>query len=196
MSTQQHESLRRGCLISTSKVLSLGIRFDEVGFTPHFTNTLLQEVIRPLTVLLLPEWGGGTLDTHHAFSVKYDATADDGDLDLSTHFDNAEITLNVNLGVLPFKGGDLEFYGIRPGLEQKKVMSDFKISSNLPAMRDSGIVTHEIGTGVLHRGRHFHRAQTLERGVRINLIVWCRSSAFRSEYGCPMCDRSDQFLSD
>ena len=49
----------------------------------------------PMAKLLFPDWGGGTLDSHKAFTVQYKIGQD---LDLSYHYDNAEVTLNVCLG--------------------------------------------------------------------------------------------------
>lgn len=72
---------------------------DEAFLTP------LRERLRPLTALLYPELGGGCLDSHKAFVVKY---ALHEDLDLSSHYDNAEVTLNVSLGK-EFTEGNLYF---------------------------------------------------------------------------------------
>ena len=59
----------------------------------------------PLARLLFPVWVDEGLDSHKAFIVRY-ATGED--VDLSYHFDNAEVTLNVNLGK-QFNGGNLYF---------------------------------------------------------------------------------------
>ena len=59
----------------------------------------------PLAQLLFSVWVDDGLDSHKAFIVRY-ATGED--LDLLYHFDNAEVTLNVNLGK-QFTGGDLYF---------------------------------------------------------------------------------------
>lgn len=37
------------------------------------------------------------LDSYRAFTVLYDSTAN-GDKDLALHYDNAEVTLNINIG--------------------------------------------------------------------------------------------------
>jgi len=39
--------------------------------------------------------------------------------------------------------------------------------------------THIPGQAVLHRGRHRHGARAISSGLRINLLLWCRSSVFR-----------------
>ena len=59
----------------------------------------------PITRLLFPDYGGDSLDSHKAFTVHYKIGQD---LDLSYHYDNAEVTLNVSLGK-EFTGGELFF---------------------------------------------------------------------------------------
>lgn len=63
----------------------------------------------PITRLLYPECGGNALDSHKAFTVHYKIGED---LDLSYHYDNAEVTLNVSLGK-EFVGGELFFGDMR-----------------------------------------------------------------------------------
>lgn len=66
---------------------------------------LREHFLQPLMALLYPEYGGGHLDSHRAFVVKY---APGQDLALGCHYDNAELTLNVALGKT-FTGGALFF---------------------------------------------------------------------------------------
>lgn len=66
---------------------------------------LRTQYLLPLARLLFPVWVENGLDSHKAFIVRY-ATGED--LDLSYHFDNAEVTLNVSLGK-QFTGGNLYF---------------------------------------------------------------------------------------
>lgn len=73
---------------------------DETFITP-----LREKYLRPITALLYPELGGARLDSHKAFVVKYSLHQD---LDLSSHYDNAEVTLNVSLGK-EFTEGNLYF---------------------------------------------------------------------------------------
>ena len=72
-------------------------------------NQLRTDYLMPLSRLLYPDWVGGALDSHRAFVVKYRIGED---LDLSYHFDNAEVTLNVCLG-REFEGGALYFGSMR-----------------------------------------------------------------------------------
>jgi len=77
---------------------------DETFLTP-----LREKYLRPITALLYPDLGGACLDSHKAFVVKY---ALHEDLDLSSHYDNAEVTLNVSLGK-NFTEGNLYFGDFR-----------------------------------------------------------------------------------
>lgn len=94
------------------------------------------------------------------------------DLELKTHADDADVTLNVCLGHKGFTGGDVFFHGTQMSSVQRlpKSMSQF--------VRDSTEfdVAHEVGRAVLHRGGHVHGARQLESGARVNLIVWCKAT--------------------
>merc|ERR1712048_1108263 len=94
--------------------------------------------------------------------------ADHGDRDLSLHYDNAEVTLNVNLGG-NWTGGQVTFLGPVRGAEEPPLS-----------------VALQRGYGVLHAGQELHRAEPVLEGVRQNLILWCRSSGVRNGE-CPMC---------
>lgn len=74
----------------------------------------------PLARLLYPDWTGKELDSHRAFVVKYSI---EDDVELSYHYDNAEVTLNVCLGA-EFKGGDLYFGSMR---KVRALFRDFNI---------------------------------------------------------------------
>ena len=53
---------------------------------------------------------------------------------------------------------------------------------------DISIYEHNFAYGILHRGRHLHKAMPIESGERLNLIIWMRSSKIRNEL-CPMCQK-------
>ncbi len=71
------------------------ILLNELGFDESLLVPLREDYLNPLCKLLYPEWCGDTLDSHKAFVVTYKIGED---LDLSYHYDNAEVTLNVSLG--------------------------------------------------------------------------------------------------
>ncbi|KAM8961496.1 2-oxoglutarate and iron-dependent oxygenase domain-containing protein 2 [Pelodytes ibericus] len=151
-----------------------GVLLNELGLDETFISPLREKYLKSITSLLYPDWGGGCLDSHKAFIVKY---ALHEDLDLSCHFDNAEVTLNICLGK-EFTDGNLYF-------------SDMKeVPSN---ERRYAEVEHLIGQGILHRGQHVHGALPIESGERWNLIIWMRASQVRNKL-CPMCNNKPQLV--
>ncbi|MEE6504081.1 hypothetical protein FKM82_005061 [Ascaphus truei] len=68
-----------------------GVLLNELGFDELFLTPLREKYLQPLASLLFPDWGGGRLDSHRAFVVKY---ALHEDLDLGGHYDNAEVPAN------------------------------------------------------------------------------------------------------
>ncbi|XP_054867405.1 2-oxoglutarate and iron-dependent oxygenase domain-containing protein 2 isoform X1 [Amphiprion ocellaris] len=146
-----------------------GILLNELGFDEGFITPLREQYLQPLTSLLYPDCGGRCLDSHKAFVVKYDMNED---LDLSYHYDNAEVTLNVSLGK-DFTEGNLYFGDMR-----QVPVSETECSE----------VEHRVTEGLLHRGQHMHGALPISSGVRWNLIIWMRASQERNKL-CPMCNR-------
>ncbi|XP_072096869.1 2-oxoglutarate and iron-dependent oxygenase domain-containing protein 2 isoform X1 [Mobula birostris] len=145
-----------------------GVLLNELGFDETFITPLREDYLQPITSLLYPDCGGQAMDSHKAFVVKY---AVNEDRDLSFHYDNAEVTLNVSLGK-DFNKGNLYFGDMR----------QVWVSQN-----EYVEIEHRVGHGVLHRGQHRHGARPISSGERWNLIVWMRSSPVRNHL-CPMCD--------
>lgn len=103
-------------------LLSFGqVLLNELGMDENFITPLREKYLRPITALLYPDLGGACLDSHKAFVVKYSLHED---LDLSSHYDNAEVTLNVSLGK-DFTEGNLYFGDFR------QVLSTFLIWTQL-----------------------------------------------------------------
>lgn len=88
-----------------------------MGFDEEFMTQFRMDYLMPISQLLFPEWVGQALDSHRVFVVKY---AMNEDLDLSYHFDNAEVTINVCLG-RDFTGGEL-YFGPMKGVSKSVVM--------------------------------------------------------------------------
>merc|ERR1719330_605534 len=86
-----------------------GVILSELGFCPDFLDPLVSDYIEVLASKLLPRHSQG-LDSYRAFTVLYEAV-DDGDRALSSHYDNAEVTLNVNIGG-EWAGGAIAFEGL------------------------------------------------------------------------------------
>ncbi|KAM3611845.1 uncharacterized protein V6R79_024867 [Siganus canaliculatus] len=146
-----------------------GILLNEMGFDDGFITPLREQYLRPITTVLFPDCGGVCLDSHKAFVVKYDMNED---LDLSYHYDNAEVTINVSLGK-DFTEGNLYF-----GDMKQVPLGETECSE----------VEHRVAEGLLHRGQHMHGALPISSGQRWNLIVWMRASQVRNKL-CPMCNK-------
>ncbi|XP_014714255.1 2-oxoglutarate and iron-dependent oxygenase domain-containing protein 2 isoform X1 [Equus asinus] len=153
-----------------------GVLLHELGLDEPLVTPLRECFLQPLMALLYPDCGGGWLDSHRAFVVKY---ALGQDRELGCHYDNAELTLNVALGKT-FTGGALYFGGL------------FQAPS---ALAEPLEVEHVVGQGVLHRGGQLHGARPLGTGERWNLVVWLRASAVRNRL-CPMCCRKPDLVDD
>ena len=151
------------------------INLDEIGFDDFITD-FRDNYLQPISQKLFLDWGGGKLNSHKAFIVKYEVG---NDLDLSYHYDNAEVTLNVALSPEnAFSGGDIYFGDMR-----NKPCND----------QDYQLYAHKPRFGIMHRGQHMHGARPIERGERINLIIWMRASSLRNRL-CPMCDRKPDLV--
>jgi len=132
-----------------------GVVLDSIGFR-GLMQELMEKYITPFSRFLFAAWNGDKLSSHHAFVVRYKLGED---LELSTHVDDSDVTLNVCLGK-EFTGGSLFFHGIKgtpsEGIENFEYV-------------------HTPGKAILHVGKHIHGAYKLTTGERINLIVWCRA---------------------
>jgi hypothetical protein len=141
-----------------------GLVINEIGMLP-LMDDLLRRLIAPLSVVLYHrEAFGSSVDHHHSFVVRYDAEVTGSDRGLDMHHDASEVTLNVCLG-RNFEGAGLRFCG-RFGDPHHR--------------RSQFICRHTTGRAVMHLGRQRHGADEIASGHRINLIVWARSSTFRS----------------
>ncbi len=140
-----------------------------MGFDSQLITPLRQNYLNPIAKIFFPDWVGDELDSHRAFTVRYKLKED---RDLFTHFDNAEITLNVCLGK-HFSGSELYFGQFR----NKTNTSDI---SFLP-------VLNVIGSAVFHLSQQMHGSLPINEGERQNLVIWMRSSSIRNKL-CPMCD--------
>uniref|UniRef100_A0A0D9V1C0 Fe2OG dioxygenase domain-containing protein n=1 Tax=Leersia perrieri TaxID=77586 RepID=A0A0D9V1C0_9ORYZ len=151
-------------IIRPNTMNKYGAVLDDFGLEVMLTQ-FMEQFIAPMSTVFYPEVGGGTLDTHHAFVVEY---GKDRDVELGFHVDDSEVTLNVCLGK-HFSGGELYFRGIR---------CDTHVNSETQHEEMYDYI-HVPGRAVLHRGRHRHGARPTSSGLRINLLLWCRSSVFR-----------------
>jgi len=144
-----------------------GVLLDELGMDVQIEK--LVRNIQPLAKKYFPQLVGEKgLDSFKAFTVEYDGEIDaaKADVEQATHFDNAEITLNIPL-TKNYEGSELYFeYG-----------TGFKS------------VDMKVGRALMHSGRHIHGVMPIEQGYRHNIIIWMRSSDVRNKI-CPMCKQS------
>jgi len=148
-----------------------GVILAELGLDTGLIKPMVDSCVNPIADILLPRHTAG-LDSFRAFTVLYDAAEGDGDRDLALHYDNAEVTLNVNIGGT-WAGGQVAFYGLA---------TDPNVDTGQRGLE----VTLKRGWGVLHAGLDLHKALPITSGRRHNLIFWCRSSGIRNKR-CPMC---------
>ncbi|CAG0887980.1 unnamed protein product [Cyprideis torosa] len=159
-----------------------GVLLSDFGFDEHFLTPLRLNYLGDVARALYPEWcnplatpdneGDPPLDSHRGFVVSYDAETAGKDVDLDTHFDDAEVTLNVCLG-RAFQGGDLYFTAIHQVNEHEEA------ETHMPV-----IIEHAVGTGVLHRGRQYHGAFPIEAGV--SLVMGCTRNASEDVSNSPV----------
>jgi len=143
-----------------------GAILDDFGFEAFFST--LTEYISPFASILFPEYGGDSLDDHHAFIVQYKLKED---VDLDFHYDESEVTLNLCLGK-QFTGGSLYFKGLL--LKPETHSEDFEF-------------LHVPGKAILHIGKHRHGAKAIKSGERYNLIVWFTSKTLRAKHYSGQC---------
>lgn len=151
-----------------------GVSLDEMGFSEGLITPLIKNYLQPITKVLFPSWGGGSLDSYKSFVVKYEL---DGDTNLCWHYDNSEITLNISLNS-NFRNGELQL--MKPTKDGDE---------------DQGkvVISHEEGYGILHCGRQQHCALPITDGIRYNMIVWMRSSMIRNKL-CPLCEEKPNLV--
>lgn len=152
-------------LIPPNTMNRYGVILDQVGYQAAL-HQLMVVAVNPLATILFPECGGDSLDHHHGFVVDYGLGKD---IDLALHADNSEVTVNLCLGD-SFVGGDLRLLGRRCARHMQE-----------QALPDEAFdYAHVPGIALLHAGMHRHAAHAIESGERRNLILWTRSSQFRS----------------
>ncbi|MCO4770293.1 MAG: hypothetical protein KDA24_09710 [Deltaproteobacteria bacterium] len=159
-------------LTAPNSMHSYGLLAADLALDPLIAE-LLARVFVPLTSGLFPEVDATGLDHHHGFVVHY---GEGWERDLSLHVDDSEVTVNICLG-REFEGGDLLMSGRRCAAHVE--------DRDRPGERYP--VAQEPGFAIIHAGMHRHEALPLTRGERLNLIVWCKSRAYRAQQGsgCP-----------
>ena len=157
------------------KIGSGNVDLDTIGL--GWVNDLLFHlVLRPIARLLYGETEGfKDLDWRQGYVAGYSskpsiATATPRQR-LVPHTDDSEVTFNTCLGD-DFKGGVLEFSGLRGTEDEGEFLGEFK---------------PRIGTALIHSGRHLHAVKEVTSGDRYAYIIWSRSWRGMRSSICPCC---------
>lgn len=139
-----------------------GLILSDIGLSP-LIDRIMSQYLTPIAERLFPsEPVSLGLDHHHSFIVEYRDKGGDQGLDM--HHDASEITVNICLGK-SFQGSGLRFCGEAGSSNHRK---------------ESLVLQHKKGRAIMHLGRQRHGADNIQSGHRLNLIIWMRSSLFRS----------------
>jgi ankyrin repeat protein len=130
-----------------------GLILNAIGLE-DMCSDIMKEYIEPLSEQL---FAISNFKSHHSFIVKYKIGED---LDLDTHIDSSDITMNVCLGK-EFTGGSVFFKGVKGSETAFKEYHEWHPTK---------------GKAILHLGRHIHGANKLTSGERLNFIMWCRTT--------------------
>lgn len=126
-----------------------GLILEHFGFD-QFIKDMMKHFITPLAQELFDI---KDLNYHHSFVIRYKIGED---VDLKTHVDKSDITINLCLGK-EFEGGNVYFKGLK--------------DSNDDNLYNEYI--SKVGKAIIHVGNHFHGANPIKTGERVNLIIWC-----------------------
>jgi len=138
-----------------------GLILNSIGME-HAMDALQRLYVRPLAKALFP-LEADHIDHHHAFMVQY--KQGEG-LGLDMHTDACDVTLNVCLGK-EFTGAGLTFCGLRGDAHGRERKFTYRHQ-------------HVKGRAVMHVGHQRHGADDLVSGERFNLIMWNKSSSYRT----------------
>ena len=130
---------------------------------------MVQKVVIPIASKLWQGIGEDQLDEHTAFTVEYARGKDEG---MPEHLDDAEITVNYCLGN-DFEGGDLKFGRMRCP-QHEKLQPDAAGATGAEYTYQ-----HVPGRAVIHLGSHAHTTEDVVSGERFNIVIHCRSRAWR-----------------
>jgi len=156
---------------------------DHMGkIGPHLLD-LIKKVVDRLNPWLFPEVCGETLakggtDYRFGFSIGYSKTAELGKSKtrnvtrnaLDWHTDDSEISLTIRLG-REFTGGGVNLRHLNDDARRGQLQKTF---------------FQKTGDATLFFGQQNHEVEPVTEGERQMLVIWFRSSNFRSKT-CPCC---------
>ncbi|VDP92702.1 unnamed protein product [Echinostoma caproni] len=167
---------------------------DVGGADIDLMSSLFDAGFQSILARLFPDIGP-TIDSYRVFTVEYTGAGDASehvpkDFDLSPHYDNSELTVNICLDFEPGTsddvGGQLFFCHFSP-----------RNNASWDRDRDgfAQLLNHRPGWAIVHRGSHVHGVLPFDRPSkqtrRRSLICWLRSSLERGSL-CPRCSKPPQ----
>lgn len=154
-----------------------GCILNEIGMGP-FMDRLIYLYLGPLSKAVYGRFLKDGFEAHHSFIVAYSMGGDKG---LGVHDDNSEVTINIALRD-DFEGASLALYHhartAHPQLDAK----------------DQYLWKVGAGTMLFHPGEMLHEVLPLQAGRRMGLIIWLRSTKWRSQNGCPLCQKTENLM--
>jgi hypothetical protein len=157
------------------------VDLDTVGLQ-WINDLLFHLIVRPISRhLFLKTEAWKDLDWRQGYIAAYAArpATDKPRERLVTHTDDAEVTLNVCLGEPDYVGGHVEFRNLRGTSTATNGQEEGQLLGT--------VERPNVGTALLHAGRHFHTVTRVESGNRFALIVWSRSWQGVRAQQCPCC---------
>ncbi|KAK1662171.1 hypothetical protein QYE76_050330 [Lolium multiflorum] len=144
-----------------------GVAISEIGMQ-GMLDELMKKFISPLSTVLFPGVGGGSLDSQHSFVVSYSG-ADSGLVQkyAGMHMEGGHVVLNVCLGK-QFTGGEMHFCGRRCA---NHMNSETHAEERVE-------YSHVRGQALLFHGNHRHYVHPTTTGFRANMTIWCKSSFY------------------
>jgi hypothetical protein len=154
-----------------------GCILNEIGMGP-FMDRLIFLYLGPLCKAVYGRFLEDGIDAHHSFIVSY---AEGGDKSLGIHDDNSEVTINIAL-LDDYEGASLALY------------HHARTAHPQISAKDRHLWKVGAGTMLFHPGEMLHEVLPLEKGRRMGLIVWLRSTGWRTKNGCPLCQKTDNLI--
>ncbi len=140
---------------------------NEIGLEPFissFTNFFFKKIAPDV----LPGALLKTIDSIHSYVVRYGISLD---RDLGFHVDDSFLTINLCLND-GFVGSDLQFEGQRCTTH----------IDTLSGEHERVLIKHKKGKMILHHGKNRHYVETIRKGERFNLIIWCQNKSERAQW--------------
>jgi len=154
-----------------------GCILNEIGLGP-LMDQLISVYLGPVAMKFYGRFLSEGFEAHHSFIVAY---SEGTDTSLGVHDDNSEVTINIALRD-DYGGASLALY------QHARTPQPTEVAEGGFEWRVGA------GTALMHPGEMLHEVLPLESGNRMGLIIWLRSTRWRSKNGCPLCLNHDGLL--